>query len=382
MKRRYVGIDLAKRSMQVCILDGKEIIRHGLKTDARGRRMLGHLLRRTDVVGMEMCCCAVMLTREIQKETGCTVYDLNAGELQTIWKSRKKTDKEDALKIAKYVRDTPEEEMAVVALPSEAEEAYRQDISLSGFLKKERNQAINRLHSMYAREGITDVTKKDLKNAEGRAARREELSAQFQEQAKVLEAQLDLFEKQIEDAEEKVEEKTREHELAPYVLSVPGVGMKIAGALLAYLGDGSRFTKAAQVANYAGLVPSVDCSGETKHYGPIAKFIYCQAIRGVVLEGVWSLVKSGKENTLFNKYQSLSVRIGKRKSAVAVARKMVSLAWLMLRRKEFYRGINRADYEKKMRRYNIRPEKWEPLFNKISMANNQVEELALTALAA
>jgi pyridoxine/pyridoxamine 5'-phosphate oxidase len=70
-------------------------------------------------------------------------------------------------------------------------------------------------------------------------------------------------------------------------------------------------------------------------------------------------VKSGKENTLFNKYQSLSARMGKGKSAVAVARKMVSLAWLMLRRRELYRGINRVDFERNMKRNNIRAEKAE-----------------------
>jgi transposase len=344
--------------------------------------MLRQLLRKSDEVAMEMCCCSVMLTREIRKEVGCQVYDLNAGELQTIWKSRKKTDKEDALKLAKYVRDTPEEELAVVELPTEAEEAYRGDISLSNFLKKERNQAINRLHSMYAREGITDVTKKDLKDADGRAKRRSELSQRFQEQAELLETQLTLFEEQLGKMDEKVAEKTREHELAPYVLSVPGVGMKIAAALLAYLGDGSRFTKAAQVANYAGLVPSVDCSGETNHYGSIAKYTYCQAIRGVVVEGVWSLVKSGKENTLFNMYQNLSGRIGMRKSAIAVARKMVSLAWLMLKRRELYRGISKEDFERKMKRNKIRAEKWESLFDKIAKRKSQAEKLANLAISA
>jgi transposase len=382
MARRYVGIDLAKRTMQVCILEKGEIERHDLKTDAKGRQMLRRLLRKTDVVGMEMCCCSVILTREIQKEVGCTVYDLNAGELQIIWKSRKKTDREDALKIAKYVRDTRKEELKTVELPTEAEEAYRGDISLSGFLKKERNQAINRLHSMYAREGITDVTKKDLKDAKRRAARRGELSARLQAQAEILEEQLALFEKQLEATDEKVAEKTRGHELAPYVLSVPGVGMKIAASLLAYLGDGSRFTKAAQVTNYAGLVPSVDCSGDTKHYGPIAKYTYCQAIRGTVLEGVWSLVKSGKENMLFNKYQDLSGRMSKRKSAVAVARKMVGLAWLMLRRRELYRGISKDDFERKMKRNKIRPEKWEFLSDKISERKNQVEKTAKLVLSA
>jgi hypothetical protein len=65
-----------------------------------------------------------------------------------------------------------------VPLPSE-EEAFRSDISLKEYLKeylkKERNGAVNRLHALYGNAGIIDVTKKDLKDAEGRAARHGEL---------------------------------------------------------------------------------------------------------------------------------------------------------------------------------------------------------------
>jgi hypothetical protein len=40
-----------------------------------------------------------------------------------------------------------------VPLPSE-EEAFRSDISLKEFLKKERTAAINRLHTLYAQMGL------------------------------------------------------------------------------------------------------------------------------------------------------------------------------------------------------------------------------------
>jgi transposase len=110
---------------------------------------------------------------------------------------------------------------------------------------------------LYGQAGITDVRKKDLKDAEGRKERHDELTERLREYAGILEEQLELFEKELEG----VEEKTRKHELAPYVLSIPGIG--IAGVILAYIGDGSRFSTAGQAANYAGPAPRVDCSGET-----------------------------------------------------------------------------------------------------------------------
>jgi transposase len=349
--------------MDVVILDGGDIIRHQMATDVKGRKTLSMLLRKSDTVGMEMCCCSTMLTRELQAAVGCTVYDLNPGDLRIIWKSRKKTDKEDSLKIAKYIRDTPVEELVTVEIPSVEEEAYRAAISLASFVKEERTATINRLHSLYGRNGIIDVTKKDLADAEGRKARHGELPVELQAEAALLEEQLIVFEKQLKEAEAKVLERTRDNELTPYVMSIPGVGPGIAGALLAHLGDGSRFSKASQVANYAGLTPKVDCSGDTERYGRIAKKFYCKAIRSVVLEGVWAMTRSKEGGALLAKYQNLKGRIGKKKSAVAIARKIVTLAWVLMKRKEFYDGATTEGLRKKFKSYKLRPERWEAQLN-------------------
>jgi hypothetical protein len=39
---------------------------------------------------------------------------------------------------------------------------------------------------------------------------------------------------------------------------------------------------------------------------------------------------------------------------VAVARKMVTLAWLLMKRREYYRGIDDEALEKKLRYYKIK----------------------------
>jgi transposase len=354
---RYVGIDLAKRTMEVCVIeDGKAIERHGLRTDEQGRRILTRLLRKTDTVGYETCRYGDMLARAIARNAGSRVVPLNPGKLQMIWKSRKKTDKEDALKIAKYLRDTPEEEWVRVPLISEEEEAYRSDITMKEFIKKERTMAINRLHSYYGQAGIIDVRRKDLADAESRAARSGELPETLRRYAKLLEEQLAMLEKQLEGMEETVNERTRKHELAPYVLSIPGVGIGIASVLLAYLGDGARFDKPGEVANYAGFAPRVDCSGERERYGPIARYSFCHPIRAVVLEGVWALSRSSYGGALLEKYRSLSGRMNKRKSAVAVARKMVTLAWLLMKRREYCQWTDNDTLQKKLKLYKVRGE--------------------------
>jgi transposase len=244
-----------------------------------------------------------------------------------------------------------------VPLLTTEEEGFRADITMKEFIKKERNMAINRLHALYGNAGIIDVTKGDLKNDEGRKARHGELSQRSQVYAQILEDQLILLEKQLKEMEEVVKEKTLKHELTPYVLSIPGVGIGIASVLIAYLGDGNRFSKAGEVANYAGFAPRVDCSGDTAHYGSIARHSYCHPIRAVVLEGVWSISRCSYGGPLLAKFQSLAGRMNKRKSAVAIARKLVTLAWLLMKRREYYNGIDPCSFKNKLRYYKVR--EWE-----------------------
>jgi transposase len=109
--------------------------------------------------------------------------------------------------------------------------------------------------------------------------------------ARKLERMLEVTEGELERITEEIAQRVRGNELAPYVLSVPGVGMGTAAAFLAYVGDGSRFSKPAEVAHYVGLTPCMDCSGETNRYGHITR-MGCRAIRGVILNAAWSLTLS------------------------------------------------------------------------------------------
>jgi transposase len=360
MEGRYVGIDLAKRTMEVCIVsDGEEKIeRHGLKTDAKGRDVLCRLLRKSDKVAVEVCGFANSLVRQINREVGSRVYMLNPGKLQVIWRSTKKTDKEDSLKLARFIQRNPEEELPEVPLVSEKEEEMRSMVSMEQFLTKNRVAAVNRLHALYTQAGIVDVEKKDLQTGKRRAERMKELPEGLRYFADLLEKELELLESQLEEVKEKLAVMTRENELAPYVMSIPGVGIGLAAVFLAYLGDGSRFSSAAEVANYAGFTPRVDCSGETNHYGSISKWSYCHAIRAVTLQGVWAMTRSNYGGMLQAKFNSLAGRMNRRKSAVAVARKMVSLAWLLMRRREFYNASDRVTLEKKFKLYKIKFEEW------------------------
>jgi hypothetical protein len=66
------------------------------------------------------------MTREIMSMKKAKVYILNPRRLYVIWKTTKKTDAEDALKLARLGLRYPIEELPLVPLPTAEEEKLRE----------------------------------------------------------------------------------------------------------------------------------------------------------------------------------------------------------------------------------------------------------------
>jgi transposase len=360
--KRYVGLDLGKRTMEGCIVtDGQSGVERvsGMKTDGKGRERLARLVRASDVVGMEACAYAFLLARYLQAETGCVVYILNPGKLRMIWQSTKKTDKEDALQIAKFIQRYPEEELPLVSVPTEREEELRQLISMKQFQVKTRTALINRLHAVYVLAGETGLKKQDVATAESREKRQVLLgNGTLRMIAESIGRELVAVEKELAFYKEKIAEIVRGSELAPYIMSIPGVGPALAAAFIAYVGAGDRFETAGEVANYAGLTPRLDCSGDTVRYGHIHRG-GCRALRSIVLQSAWSLSRSTGGGRLKEKFQALSGRMSQTKSAVAIARRIVVLMWVLAKRRQVYADASRGELAKKFGYYQLAG--WESL---------------------
>jgi transposase len=362
-KKRFVGLDLAKRRLEECIVcEGEKTLRHGgIKSDAAGRLRLAGILRPGDVAGMEAPGYAFMLTRFLEREAGCTVYILHPKKLRVIWDSTKKTDKEDAQKTAKYIQRTPEQEMPRVSLPTEKEEELRGLIRHKQAINRERTALINRLHALYVQAGHTTLKKKDVAGRERRQAAERLLENGWQrETAQSIERGLESVEKEREEFENKIRKVVEDSELSPYLMSIPGVGPNMAAAFPAYAGDGSRFSKAGEVASCAGLTPVPGCSGDTERCGHIAQS-GCKALRSIVVQAAWAAGRSASGGELRRKFIELPGRKGKTKSAIAIARRIIELMWILVVRREFYAYASKEQLVKKFRAYKLNTKGWEAL---------------------
>lgn len=352
--KRFVGIDLSKRTYEAVAItaDGQSINRWNGKLDQRGRNALLGRLSAGDIVALEAGTASFKIAKEIQSKEGVTVVVLNAANLAVIHASLKKTDKEDALKLARLVQKFSPDELPVVPIPTDQEMERRALVAHETRFRQDRVRLINRLHAVFLRAGFPDHTKRQL----GIPASREKLIIDELEGFNLVEAMnlhrmIAEYESILEDLDRQINDSVLAcGEDAEILLSIPGFGMKTTMAVLAYAGDMRRFDTPAQLVNYIGFSPRLYASGDIERMGSITKRGNPQ-VRWLLIQAAWCMVQSKASNPLKDRFEAMLER-GKAKSVaiVALARKLLEMVYILLTRRERYRYIDASLYTLKLRR--------------------------------
>ena len=112
--------------------------------------------------------------------------------------------------------------------------------------------------------------------------------------------------------------------------TVPGVGPRLAEAVVYHLDDPHRFKNARQVSAYAGLVPKQFESGTMKRVGKITRR-GPSLLRGMLTEVAWMVYQRNDWAKAFVQRVSRGVASRRRIAIVALARKLLTILWAMLR---------------------------------------------------
>jgi transposase len=345
-KGRYIGIDLGKRSWEMAIItrSGKfrvneqgdaepeeKTTRYSGRTTAEGRLQLYGKLEAGDKVALEAGNLAFIMAKEIAKVVGCRVRVLNPHRLAIIYATDKKTDKEDALKLAQLVTDRPDNRLPLVAIPSDEEMERRKLVSSYRQEQRVRTGAINRLHAVFVHAGITTVVKKDLATRAGRQETVKQLSGLERTEANHLLGCLVLHEERITALEEEMAERAQGDERIEQLRTVPGVGPLIAFAFSAFVNE-ERFENGGQVSNYLGLTPGVYMSGSLVNYRGITKGGNGY-LRALLVQGAWATIRSKAGGALKERYEYMTKEKGKgkKKAIVAIARRLGVLLYTLLK---------------------------------------------------
>ena len=341
-----MGLDLGKQTYSGCRLYGEGYAKRHNFTGKMTRGDDGYacLLEKIcdgDLVIMEAGSSSFNLARFLMNSTGAEIVVLNPAQLRLIWDSQRKSDKADAMKLACIGRDMRREAWPTVSVPSEEEQAERSTVSFHVFLKEDETAKFNRLFALFNSVGYPDIDKGRCKeDIEYRHALVDSLlTGQAAEIARILNEGIDLIQLQIETVHNELVSICLKH---PYEaiawLSIPGIGLVNAATLIAYVGDGSRFSKPEQLMNYAGLVPRLNQSGITDIHGKVTK-MGCRCVRRNIVQGASSIL-THKYNPscplskfAYKKKKELTYH---GKAAVAVANHMLRIGLALLHHHDIY----------------------------------------------
>ena len=156
---------------------------------------------------------------------------------------------------------------------------------------------------------------------------------------------VDLINTFIKEIESVISENFKESKSAQYLKSIPGIGQFFAMLIDAEVGDINRFKNANKFAAYVGLVPSTYSSGGGTVNGRIIKRGN-KLLRWAFVEAVIPAIINDEE--LRYEYDQLRKRMNWNKAKVAMARKLLTIAFKCLKEKRNFKKLNKIELERKI----------------------------------
>jgi transposase len=267
---------------------------------------------------------------------------------RAIAEAKIKTDKVDAMVLAQLLRL---DYLPRVWQPDPQTQQLRRATTERAMLTADRTRIKNRIHAILHQRLLT-APMADLFSPEGLGWLKQ-LTLDRHGRA-ALDRQLRLLDQIEGEIAEVTQSLAGQAYLTPQVkllMTLPGVDFTVAQALLAALGDINRFPTADQAAAYLGLVPSTRQSGQHCYHGPITKQGRSHA-RWLMVQAAQRLhTQPGPLGVFFRRIEKKKNR---NVAVVATARKLVTIAWHMLRNNEPYRYSIPATTRAKLDRLRIR----------------------------
>jgi transposase len=145
--------------------------------------------------------------------------------------------------------------------------------------------------------------------------------------------------KRLKGIQKQLDEFVDASESGKILLSIPGIGVINASALLAAIDKGQAFNSPKEFAVWLGLTPKQHASGNMSKMGGITKR-GDRYLRKQLVHGARSVVSRAAQKTDPLSLWATKLRVTKpfNKVAVAVAHRLARLIWILLSRQERYRA--------------------------------------------
>ena len=269
----------------------------------------------------------------VLEKNGIKNLVVHAAGIEVAIGDRVKTDKRDSLKIAAQLATN---RLKGIHVPSEEREEMRALTRIRDTVVAHRTTTANQIkallhqHGLIPPSGMKKISEKWIKTLPllpMRAGLRYALT-----QLVDLWQQLTAKIKEINSEMARQAEKDAELEMV--YRSTPGIGPVGARILANEVEDMSYFKNERQIFSYTGLTPSEHSSGGHVRKGHISRQGKT-IIRKILVLAAWKAI--GKNQTLREVFDRISIRAGGKKAIVAVARRLIGHIRACFRKKCLYK---------------------------------------------
>ncbi len=330
-----LAIDLGKFNSMCCFFD-TDTQEYRFQAVATTRSYLTAVLKNhaIDLVVMEACGRSGWIN-DLCQEHGLKTLVCSTNEEAWRWSNvKRKTDKDDALKLARLAMM---KQLKPVHVPRHEAREHRTLVKYRKTLDGRVNRIKNAIRSLFANRGIEIAsgkrawcTGRELIDSYRKIIADCAMNELWRGQLDIELTQLDSLTEQLAEVERRLEAIAKEDARIQRLQTIPGVGRKTAEALVTALDDVDRFDNARQVSAYIGLIPRQYQSGETDRNGRITKR-GSRLLRTMLLECAWvSLRYNPWCRATYDRIHG-GQQTRKKKAAIALARKIAVVAWSMLK---------------------------------------------------
>lgn len=340
-----IGVDLHKTQFTVCCLsEDRKIQESGIyPTKDRGygafiKKMFHWIEEGYEIaVAVESTGNTRYFCNQVMKAGGVVVKVVNTLKFKIVNESVKKTDKHDARTLAEFLE---KDMLPESILCSQESEDIRRLLKSRSILVKALVSLKNQVHGLLlgygieSRRGQLQSRKERQRILDGLADHKSDGNAA--RAVKPLLDTIDQIASEVKELERVLSDLVHEDEDVALLKTIPGVGLITAATIRAYTDDINRYESAKQYAAHAGLVPWVQNSNKTIHHGHITKR-GPQELRTAFVQTVMGMLRLQDKTDgywLMDKYRVMKGHKGTGKSIIATARKMSTIVYAILKKRE------------------------------------------------
>ena len=329
---RDIGVDLHTTQITVCYLTAKDEISIRKYQLCEIEQFVSSL-QKTDKIAVEATCNTRWFCEQV-KDAVERVVLVNPRAFCVVKNSVKKTDKNDAINLARFLRA---DLLPEVRVRREEAEKVQSMVNTRSKLVRLKTSLINKIHALHVSNG-RKLKKTSLSSEKGMG---KVLLGEWNDveriELEIIIEQIGSLKVSIKKLDKAIEEEAGKLKGYENLVSMSGIGSLSAGILLSVIGNVKDFEKADKLASYFGIVPRVSNSNETVHHGRITK----QGNKTGRTTLVQCSLAAIKKNEYLRKYyEQVKIRRGHGKAKIALARKYLGIIYNTLTHNWVFEDFN------------------------------------------